>query len=71
MDSDHWLIVLSLRHKLLLKVVKRPRNLFDAQLCKEEGQRIGYMEAVRAKFKTAGKRRGEMGGAERSSDYVC
>ena len=71
MDGDHWLIVLSLRLKLQLKVAKRPRNLFDTQLCKEEGQRMEYMEDIRAKFETAGKHRGEMGGAERSSDYVC
>ena len=51
-DSDHRLVVLSLRLKLQRKVTKRPRNLFDAQLCKEEARRMGYMEDIRAKFES-------------------
>ena len=48
-NSDHRLVVLSLRLKLHRKGSK-PQKTFDAQLCKEEDLRRDYMEAIRIKY---------------------
>lgn len=43
-NSDHRLVVLSLRLKLQQKVNRRPQKSFDAQLCKAEDYRREYIE---------------------------
>ena len=49
-DSDHRLVVLSIRLNLQRKVHRRQQKSFDAQLCKEEDHRREYMEEIRTQF---------------------
>jgi len=49
-DSDHRLVVLSIRLKLQRKVHRRQQRSFDAQLCEEEDHRREYMEEIRTQF---------------------
>ena len=71
-DSDHRLVVLSIRHKLQRKVHRRQQS-FDAQLCKKEDHRREYMEEVRTQFDNRKQQgnAGEMGRTEEGSDPQC
>ena len=49
-DSDHRLVILSIRLKLQREANKRPQKSFDAWFCKVEDCRKEYMEGIRVKF---------------------
>ena len=64
-DSDHRLVVVSLRLKLKRKPSQRSGKSFDAHLLKEEEERGEYMNTIRSRFES---RRGRGSVEERWSE---